>query len=93
MLRTILNNDLFISCLFNVHEQKEIGKKMQRLTFGASHFNNGTLSKESRLSLFDLLHHCFLSGPFAYTSGVSFSLLYIYVIKEVYSDDDDLIRS
>jgi hypothetical protein len=51
MLRTILNNDVLVSYLFNIGEQKKKGKEKQRLPSGASHFDNRTLSKESHLSL------------------------------------------
>lgn len=52
MLRIILNNDVFVSYLFNMEEQRK-GKEKQRLPSGTSHFNNRTLSKESRLSIHD----------------------------------------
>ncbi len=87
MLRTILSNDGYISSLFNVGEQKKRNEKQRRPSV-ASHFDNRTLSKESRLSSLGQLHHCFLSEPFAYTSGVSFFFLpCLYIIKEVYSDE------
>lgn len=62
-------------------------REREAVLSGASLFNNQTLSKRSRLSLLGQLHHCFPSGPLAYTFGVSFFFPRVYIIKEVYRDE------
>jgi hypothetical protein len=87
MLRIILNNDVFVSYLFNVREQKKKKRNRVEATIWCISFQQSNIIK--RVSSF---FTCLVTSLFSIQTvclhfrGLIFFPC-VYVIKEVYSDE------